>query len=56
MDGTTVCFYTVEFRLLLVDYCLTGIKYGISGKHMETLVFDILIRWKWLGTNHKQVL
>ena len=23
---------------------------------METVVFDILICWKWLGTNHKQVL
>ena len=23
---------------------------------METLVFDILVCWKWLGTNHKQVL
>ena len=23
---------------------------------METLVFDILICWKWLGTNHKQIV
>ena len=23
---------------------------------METLLFDISIYWKWLGTNHKQVL
>ena len=23
---------------------------------METLVFYVLVRWKWLGTNRKQVL
>ena len=34
----------------------TGQKYGIFWSPMETLVLDILICWKWLGTNHNQVL
>ena len=29
---------------------------NMDWKTMEILVFDILIFWKWLGTNHKQLL
>ena len=34
----------------------TGKKYGIFGSTVETHVFDMLICWKLLGTNHKLVL
>ena len=31
-------------------------KYGISGKHNETLLCDISTYWKWLGTSHKSIV
>ena len=54
---------TIFLNILLIYLILcigitytTGQKYGIFWSPMETLVFDILICWKWLGTNHNQVL
>ena len=35
---------------------ITGNSCEIFGKHMETIVYNILICWKWIGTNHKHVL
>ena len=39
------------------------LEYDTAGKVMkylestpETLVFDILFKWKWFDTDHKQVL
>ena len=34
----------------------TVTEFGHLESTTETLVFDILIYWKWPGTNHKQVL
>ena len=32
-----------------------NVEYVYLKSTMEALVFDILICWKWLGTNHKHV-
>ena len=46
----------ISFLAYMPHKYTTGQKYGIFLSPMETLVLDILICWKWLGTNYNQVL
>ena len=62
---TEICWIEAEFKMRGVSGFTISewLKLYTTGKNMdflestmETFVFGIVICWKWLNTNHKEVL